>query len=176
MPTGRSVMRKWSSVMLISVALIISTQGPAVVQTVSEGTRLFDEAVALERTGRDGKDLDTALANYQRALQLFEAAGLNREAALAARHAAGIIGRRGRYAEAAEYYEKALSLMRVSGDARNEPRVLNEFGSLYLDWGQHGKAIERFEEALRVATREGDVAARSSALVHLGSLNRDRGH
>jgi tetratricopeptide (TPR) repeat protein len=136
------------------------------------------EAVVRQHRGelRDGLgDLDGAIGEYRRALELRQRLGDHAGEAMTANNLGLALQTRGRYDEAADLFDRALGLWR-QGDPPNErsKRLINR-GQLHRQLGETDQARERFQEALGIFRQVKDRNGEAAALNALGSLALDTG-
>lgn len=118
------------------------------------------------------RDWDSAQFDAERSLELAEAAGDARLAALSTMQCSVIAERRGDPRLALFYAERARSLAADAGDRRAEARLLNNIGGLHFLLGRPEQAVAHLKESFALSLEmENDAdaaqAVSSLAQVHL---------
>lgn len=120
-------------------------------------------------------DLDGAIREYRRALELRWRLGQRAQEAVTSSDLGQALHLRGRYDEAAGFFDRAIELWQpVDGPAARASPLLNR-GHLHLDLGEADRAREGFQEALDLFRQAKDSANEAAALNALGSLDLDAG-
>ncbi len=126
-------------------------------------------------------DLDGAIGEYRRVLDLSRRLGDRTGEALTLSSLGHALHLLGRYDEAAVEYGRALALWQPGDDIGHRVRLLLNRGHLHRDLGEMGRARQRFEEALALSRRAKDRGHRghrgheAAALNALGLLALDGG-
>ena len=121
-------------------------------------------------------DLDGAISEYRRALNLYHRLGDRASEAQTADDLGVALHVRGRYDEAAALLDRALDLWRPEDDPGRKALTLLNRGSLHRDLGEADPAGERFREALALFRQVKDSDHEAVALNALGLLAKDAGH
>jgi len=121
---------------------------------------------------RDLKRWDTALEFFQSALRNAEAARDERRRAMALNEIGNIFTFREDYKEALDYKKKALEAARRSNDNYTISCCLHDIGNVYLETGDKAAALVYLRQALDIDIREGAereiaIASRNIAKIHL---------
>jgi CHAT domain-containing protein/Flp pilus assembly protein TadD len=133
---------------------------------------------ALESDGRQRRgelrfsrgDLDAAIGEYRRALELRRRLGDRAGEALTSSTLGHALLLRGGYDEAATLFDRALALWRPDDDPGKRTQTLINRGYLHRQLGEVDRARERFQEALALSRRAKDRAGEVVALDALGNL------
>jgi CHAT domain-containing protein/Flp pilus assembly protein TadD len=152
-------------------------------QTLTRAESLFAGNPAFEAKARGNRgelsyrlgDLDGAMDDDRRALELRHQLGNRLDEALAANDLGVVLDIRGRYDEAAARFDHALDLWRPEDGPGRKAQVLLNRGYLYRELGEAGLAGERFQEALTLFHQANDRDNEAAALNALGSLAWDAG-
>ncbi|HEY4574304.1 MAG TPA: tetratricopeptide repeat protein, partial [Thermoanaerobaculia bacterium] len=115
-------------------------------------------------------DLDGAIGEYQRALELRRQLGDRFNEALMSSDLGHVLHLRGRYDEAAVLLDRAIALWRPSDAPGKRAKTLINRGQLHRDLGETERARERFSEAIGVARQAKDRDNEAAALTALGRL------
>ncbi len=144
-------------------------------EPLSSGDRNF-EATILQGLGelRDNLgDLDGAIDEYRRALDLRHQLGDHYDEALISSNLGHELHLRGRYDEAAAFFDRAFALWQPSDDPAKRANTLLNWGHLDLDLGEGDRARERFKAALTLYRQAKDLNNQAAALNALGLLDLD---
>jgi CHAT domain-containing protein/Tfp pilus assembly protein PilF len=141
------------------------------------GNPAFEAKVRLPlgelRYARD--DLDGAIGEYRRALELHHELGDHADEAVITDDLGVALHLRGRYDEAAAFFDRSLAAWRPEdGRVRKALTLLNR-GYLYRAVGEADLAGEQFHEALALFRQEKDRDHEAITLNALGILARDAG-
>ena len=155
----------------------------AALRTFLRGEPLFTGDPAFESKARQhlGElryalgDLDGAIGDYRRALELRHRLGDRAREAVTANSLGLALHMRGRYDEAAALFDGALALQQNGGDLDEWARTLLNRGHLHRDLGEADPARERFSAALALFRRAKDRDGEAAALNALGLLEQDAG-
>jgi CHAT domain-containing protein/tetratricopeptide (TPR) repeat protein len=120
-------------------------------------------------------DLDGAIKEYRRALELRQQIGDRAGEAITSDNLGHALHLRGRYDEAAAYFDSALALWRPGDDPRERGKALVNRGQLHRDLGERDQARERFQEALGIFRGVKDRGGEAVAWNALGLLAQDAG-
>lgn len=168
---------------IILILAIIITANPVffssllMAQSKSEGRRLFQEAVQLQKKAQSTDDMKRAVGKYEKALGIFEKVG-ELKGQLSAFNNLGIAySDWGQYAKAVEYYEKGLEISTKLGGLglKQEGIVLNHLGNTYRHLGQFQKAEEHHQKSLAIMRKFKDRKGEAQCLLSLGQLYEDLG-
>ncbi|HEX2269955.1 MAG TPA: tetratricopeptide repeat protein, partial [Pyrinomonadaceae bacterium] len=136
--------------------------------------RAFDEAQKL-RAQPAATAKRAAIAKYQEALPLFQAAGDSYRQTLAVQ-AIGIAHLQlSEFRIALRHFEEALSLAQKIGDQRLEAPIETFLGGSFDLLGEIAKSRQHFERARVVAGSLGDKLTQASAFNNIGKLHHDVG-
>lgn len=153
----------------------------AALRTFTRAEPLFAGSRAFEAKARGNRgelryalrDLDGAIEDYRRALELSGSLGDRANEVLAADNLGVVLQVRGRYDEAATLFDRSLALWKPEdGPGRKALSLLNR-GYLYRDLGEGERAGERFREALALFRQARDSGNEAIALNALGLLAKD---
>ncbi len=143
-------------------------------QSEKQGIAIYNQARALRDVPRSREDLETALAKYRRALEIFEKVGSSWQGA--ALNDIGLIySKLSQYKTALEYFKKALDIHRRFGNPRGEATTLNNIGVSYVELGQYSEAMEYYEKALVMSKRSRNLQAEGWTLGGIGVVQRQSG-
>ncbi len=120
-------------------------------------------------------DLDGAIGEYRRALELRRQLKDRAGEALTSNTLGHALHLRGRYDEAAALFDRALALWKPGDDLDKWASTLLNRGHLHYDLGEADQARERFSEALRLSRQAKDRTDEAAALNALGLLAQDAG-
>ena len=139
-------------------------EGPS--DPVELAAELFREAQAEAESG----DRHAAEAVYQRALEIYRAAG-HRPGEAAVLNNLGLLALAdGNPEEALARLEEALALRRSEADLAAEAESTHNLAALYADLGEVQAALDLHRRALRLAEELGDPETQAAALNNLGVL------
>jgi hypothetical protein len=170
-------------------ALLAYQRAQTMVDERSEGSA--GSGVALARTDIQLKvgvlhvsmrDLDKAMACYNEALRILDAAqGIPPEEVAdrkvrAFNNIAGVYVHRSEFATALPYFQQAVELDRPLDRPRNEASLNNNIGICYMEMGRYALANEYFLKALAVRTELGDVRGQAQVLNNLGKNQTNFGN
>lgn len=120
-------------------------------------------------------DVSGAAARFERARDVFHAAGSTAGEAGALRALGDLAGNRRDFAAARRHYAEALALARQLGDRRGEGTLLNALGMAALNGGDGPAAERHFDEGLKVSRDTGDKPGQVLLLFNLGAVVAARG-
>ncbi|MEO6192639.1 MAG: CHAT domain-containing tetratricopeptide repeat protein [Thermoanaerobaculia bacterium] len=120
-------------------------------------------------------DLDSAMSEYRRALELRRRLGDRAGEALTSNTLGHALYLRGRYDEAADFFDRALALWRPGDDLKKWASTLLNRGHLHRNLGEADKARGRFNEALRLSRKTKDRTDEAAALNALGLIDLEAG-
>ena len=129
-----------------------------------EGDRLFEQGTQQYQAG----DLQAALDLWQQALAIYQAQGLQKNAAIALNNLGIAYRSLGEYQSAMAVLQQALVIVREIGDRPGEAIALNNLGNVENSLGNYQQAIELYEQNLAIAREIGDQRGEASALGNLG--------
>ncbi|HSE38424.1 MAG TPA: tetratricopeptide repeat protein, partial [Blastocatellia bacterium] len=136
--------------------------------------RAFDEAQKL-RPQSDATAKRAAIAKYQEAIPLFQAAGDAYRQTLAV-HASGIgYFQLNEPRNALRCFEEALALAQKVGDERLEAPIETYLGASFEILGEISKSHDHFERARVLSGRLGDKPTQGSAFTSIGKLHSEAG-
>jgi tetratricopeptide (TPR) repeat protein len=124
-------------------------------ESASEGAGLPSRLHGQGRDLEDGGQLEAALVKYQRALGLFERAGISERQVAAVLNGIGNVFRKqGADARALEHYKRALSIeVGTLGERHAEVAgTLHNMGLVFHTMGEYVRALKKFERALSIKT------------------------
>ncbi len=125
---------------------------------VAQGQRHFDEAIAY----------------YQKALQIFEAAGDAHNAA-ADYHQLGVVAQRQRrFDDATAYYQKALQIFEAAGDAYKAASNYQGLGNVAYLQRRFDEAIAYYQKALQIFEAAGDAYKAADEYHQLGVVAQEQ--
>lgn len=155
--------------------------------TEAEGTALLEEKKELKTPKlvralvaeadrlRDGGKFAEALALYERARGVAEAAGDQAGLALALDRAGNVNFRQDNYDKAWEYHERALALREQAGDKAAMAETLHNMG-MVREWEEKPEdAMELYRRARGLGEEAADKAATGAILSSIGRLLRSQG-
>jgi CHAT domain-containing protein/Tfp pilus assembly protein PilF len=153
----------------------------AALQAFNQAEPLFAGDPAFEATVRQhlGKlrevlgDLDGAIDEYRRALELRRRLGDRFEEAAISINLGHELHLRGRYDQAAALFDRALALWQPGDGPGQRARILLNRGHLHRDLGESDQARERFSEALALFRQAKDRTHEAAALNALGLVALD---
>lgn len=153
----------------------------AALQTFNRAEPLFAGNPAFEAKARGHrgelryarKDLDGAIDDYRRALELSHRLGDRADEVLDTDNLGVALYVRGRYDEAASFFDRSLTLWRPEDGPRRKALTLLNRGYLHRDLGEVDLAGERFREALGLFRQAKDRGNEAVALNALGLLAKD---
>jgi tetratricopeptide (TPR) repeat protein len=120
-------------------------------------------------------DLDGAIGEYRRALELRRRLGDRSDEALISSNLGHAFHLLGRYDEAAALLDRALALWQTSDDPDKRAGTLLNRGHLHHDLGENDRARERFSAALALFRQAKDPVNEAAALNALALLDLDAG-
>jgi CHAT domain-containing protein/tetratricopeptide (TPR) repeat protein len=158
-------------------------ENDAALQTFTRTEPLFADDPAFESTVRQhlGElryalgDLDGAIGEYRRALELRRQLGERAREALTSNSLGFALYLRGRYDEAAASFDRAIALWQDSDDPGERAKTLLNRGHLHLDLGEADQARERFNAALALFRQAKDRNNEAATLNALGLLDLNVG-
>ncbi|MCP3964203.1 MAG: CHAT domain-containing protein [bacterium] len=146
-------------------ALTVENRRPADAQTAHlEGEAHFRR-----------REYDLAASAFRRARELWQRAGLPRQAALTLVGLARAEVEAGRRAVGIDHYKEALASFHDLSERRQEVRVLNNLGGVLLRAGNLEDAEARYQRAVGVARQVGHRVGEASALHNLALISYWRG-
>jgi DNA-binding SARP family transcriptional activator/tetratricopeptide (TPR) repeat protein len=113
------------------------------------------------------RDSATALAELERAKELYTALGLSSEHAYLHTNFGTVLARIGRFDDAITHHQRALGLYRAAGLRAGEALAKECIGSCANRLGDHCEAIDLLQDALRIYREVGDPGGEASALAGL---------
>jgi tetratricopeptide (TPR) repeat protein len=114
-------------------------------------------------------DIDGAITEYRRALELRHRIGYRAGEALSSSTLGHALHLRGRYDEAARHLDHALDLWKPDDEADKRVQTLLNRGQLHQDLGEVDQARERFQAALELFRQADDPNGEAMALNALDS-------
>ncbi len=132
------------------------------------------EAVALGLVGNCHKrlgDLDTALVELRRALDLKRALGDRLEEGKGLSHLGLLLWERAEYPEATRCLEEAAAIGRALGEARLEGSALNNLGLVLDEQGEYGRSVAAYRRALELYRKAGFPRGEGDTLGNLGGVS-----
>lgn len=153
----------------------------AALAAFSRADPLFAGAPAFEALVRQHRgelryslgDLDGAIAEDRRAVELSRRVGDRAGEALTSSNLGHALHLRGRYDEAAAHFDRAIGLRTPGDDPGKRARLLLNRGHLHRDLGETDRARGRFLEALGLFRQAKDLGGRAVALNALGLVALD---
>src|SRR5436305_68976 len=118
-------------------------------------------------------DLNGAIAEYKRALELNRRLGERARELVTANDLGHALYLRGRYDEAATHFARALALWKPGDDPGKRANTLLNWGHLHRQLGEWDQAREQFQEALGLYRQAKDRSGEAIALHALGLLAQD---
>lgn len=118
----------------------------------------------------DMEDYKTAIENYEKALGICQAGGIDKRAADLLTYLGMVYFAESSYDQAIKCYEQALGLHRKIGDESEAVILLLKIGDIYRDVGTYETALDSYQEALPIYERIGDQLGIGTALIHIGDL------
>ena len=116
-----------------------------------------------------------ALDNYEKALQLYRAAGHRPGEAAALNNIGEAHTGLGDRHQALTYYQQALVICREIGDRAGEATILHNFGGVHHHLGDRQKALTYYQQALPIRREIGDRAGEAATLSNIGSAHNGLG-
>ncbi|MFC1835015.1 CHAT domain-containing tetratricopeptide repeat protein [Thermodesulfobacteriota bacterium] len=160
---------------LLACVVCLCLSGLASAESASEAEEILEKAGKLHQTAQSADDTTRVLAEYKRALALFEALGDETRVCAINRSIGTVhLGRR-QYAKALERYKRGLKSARRLGDNKQYAEILSEIGDLYLQWGLFKKALLYYGRSRTTAVGSGSKPAEANALERLGNAYRSFG-
>jgi CHAT domain-containing protein/tetratricopeptide (TPR) repeat protein len=120
-------------------------------------------------------DLDGAIGEYRRALELRRQLGERAYEAVTSNSLGVALHLRGRYDEAASSFERAIALWQEGDDPGERAKTLLNRGHLHLELGEVDQARERFNAALALFRQAKDRNGEAVTLNALGHLDLNAG-
>ena len=136
--------------------------------------RTFDEAQKLRGQSAATAKRD-AIARYQEAAPLFEAAGDTYRQMLAIQATGIAHAQLSEFRTALKFFEQALALAQTMGDQRSEAPIETLLGGSYDVLGEIAKSHQHYERARVLAGRLNDGPTQGSAFNNIGKLHHDAG-
>ena len=143
--------------------LTVTTASPADLQQLASN-HLFEQGTQQYEAG----ELPAALDTWQQALAIYQAQGLQEQAAIALNNLGIAYRSLGEYQTAMDVLQQALAIVRDIGDRSGEAMALNNLGNVQNSLGNYQPAIELYEQNLAIARDIGDPRSEASALGNLG--------
>ncbi|MEW5768042.1 MAG: tetratricopeptide repeat protein [bacterium] len=120
-------------------------------------------------------DYDSALKQYQKALEIIERIGDIAQVAKSLHQIGMVYHQRGDYDSALKQYQKALEIDERIGDIAGVAGSLHNIGMIYHQRGDYDSAIKHYQKALEIAERIGDIAGVAKSLHNIGAIYHQRG-
>jgi tetratricopeptide (TPR) repeat protein len=117
-------------------------------------------------------EMPEAIGHYNRALELYRAAGDLRGEAYSLLNLGIAYRQIGQPEKAIPLHDTALAMSRRLGDKRFEEIFLNELGNANQSLGQTERALACFEQARMIAQEIGDRHGEADALTNMGNAHR----
>lgn len=124
----------------------------------------------LGRLCRQRGDLESALAHFRQAHELFARARDRRGLAGVFDDVGRVYWLRGEYPLALEHHRRALDVRKELGDKRSMALSLANVGRVLNDSGQFTEAVEQFRAALEIRREIGDRPGEVESLCDLGGV------
>lgn len=121
-------------------------------------------AGALQHLG----DCTAALAELERAQELYTELGYTTEHAYLHSNFGTVLGRLGRYEDAIAHHSRALDLYRAAGLRPGEAQAMEGIGSCANWLGEHDRAVTSITQALRIHQELEDPGGQANSLASLG--------
>jgi CHAT domain-containing protein/Tfp pilus assembly protein PilF len=156
----------------VNEALAAATESVEVYERVNEpsGLALAWNAVGFAHWWKD--DVEGALRDYRRGLELATASG-NRVAEARVLHNIAHVHRyRGEYESALDHYMRALRIFEDLGERRRAATVIRYVAAVYWFRGEYLTALEHNRRSLEIARALGDQQAVGAALDLMGAIYR----
>jgi tetratricopeptide (TPR) repeat protein len=118
---------------------------------------------------------EEAIANYEKALEIFRALGDRHGEAQTLGNLGNVYRLQGRWEEAIANYEKALEIFRALGDRHGEGKTLNNLGTVYRPAGPLGRGHRLLRESLEIFRTLGDRHGEAQTLMQPGQRLRRPG-
>lgn len=120
-------------------------------------------------------DYDAAMAEFQRAHELFSRGGAGRDTAVALAGMSTVHRMRGEHERSLDRCHEALELFTANGDRHGEAVVRIAVGTAWLGRGDHATADHWFDEARELSAAIGDRHREAHALHRQAVLHQHRG-
>ena len=158
-------------------------ENQAALQTFLRAEPLFTGNPAFEAIVRQNRgklrdalgDLDGAIAEYRRALELHHRLGQRALEAETANNLGLALQIRGHYDESASLFDRALALQQTGDDPHELAKTLLNRGHLHRELRETGRAQDRLSDALAQSRHVKDSDLEAQALTALGLLALDTG-
>ncbi len=121
---------------------------------------------ALGLTYEKKGDLENALLDYSRSLQLARELGDRDTESAQLNNVALILRRKDELNKALSYYRKSLKL---TINERIKAATYNDIGLIYYDKGEYNKAINYYKKAIEIDTRYSNYNGSGQAMLNLGN-------
>ena len=118
---------------------------------------------------------DEAIALWQEAADLCQAAGDEKGLAQTLGNLGAVYVQKGEWDRAIEFYEQALQTMERVGVIHGMAQTYNNLGLVYADKGEWDRAIEFYQQALQMLERVGDIHGMAQTYGNLGIVYRRKG-
>jgi tetratricopeptide (TPR) repeat protein len=131
---------------------------------------------ALANLDIDQGRLESADANYARAIDTFRNVGDRRNEAMMLNNQGLVKREQGQFADAQALHEASREIREQLGDRQGLGRVDDMLGLVHLARGQFDAALPRFQNALAIAREGRDRFFEAVTLGHLGELHIESGN
>ncbi|HEX2094210.1 MAG TPA: tetratricopeptide repeat protein [Longimicrobiaceae bacterium] len=116
-------------------------------------------------------EFDAALAELERALELFERTGYGVGRAGVLNGIGNVHWRRGNHPESLRLHLSALQLQRAGGDREGEAASLNFVGNVHCHLGGYARALEYYRASLAIREEIGDTPGVAYCLNNIGNIH-----
>ena len=156
------------------IKIVAVREATAVDKQHVAGQRAFDEAQKL-RPQSAAASKRAAIAKYQEATPLFQAAGDSYRQTLAMQATGIALLQLSEPRHALRNFEEAVALAQKTGEQRLEAQIETYLGGVFDVLGEIAKSHAHFERARVLAGRLGDKLTQGSAINTIGKLLHDTG-
>ncbi|MEM9772035.1 MAG: CHAT domain-containing protein [Cyanobacteria bacterium P01_D01_bin.73] len=149
-----------------------------VLRTATVQDQQRSEAYALNRQGLQQyqqSQWDSAFESFQRAGELYRAAGDRLGEGTIVNNIGSVYRRQGQYLQALKQYQAAVAIRHEVGDFVGLSATLNNMGGLYRRLGKLDQALGAYQAALGINRQQGDRLNESTTLANLGGIYRIQG-
>jgi CHAT domain-containing protein len=157
---------------IVAILLLASAQPLLVYAQQAESG---DALVARGRQLYGEQGPKAALAEFEKALRLFQEAKDRRGEALALGYIGLCHNDAGEYPLALEFLQKSLAMKRELGERLEASKTLSNLGLTHWNLGEYPKAIEALNESMTIARSLGEKQVEAAALTNLGLVYDEQG-
>jgi tetratricopeptide (TPR) repeat protein len=166
--------RIWAPVaILFTVFMLVPLPGSA--QSENDGIAIYQESQNLLKNSSSKEDLERALEQYIKALEIFRKIQSEKWVARTLNDIGWVYQRRNQPREAMEHFGKALEIHKKIGDIKAEGAALDGMGRVYNTLNQYEKAMEYSQKALEIFKRAGDTNREAPILANMAVVSEKMG-